>query len=67
MYIVTVPPTDEQGSHTFTADSRADALWHYNSARAHDGLMPLRRMPAGTIYAYQRTTADDIKHRTRRP
>lgn len=26
------------------------ALWDYNSARAHDGLPPLSRMPAGTVY-----------------
>lgn len=26
------------------------ALWDYNNARAHDGLPPLRRMPAGTVY-----------------
>jgi hypothetical protein len=58
-YIVTVPPTAEQGSYTTAADSRADALWYYNSARAHDGLPPLRRMPAGTVYAYQRTADDN--------
>jgi len=53
-YTVTVPPTHEQGSYTTQADSRADALWHYNSARAHDGLAPITRMPAGTVYTYQR-------------
>ena len=26
------------------------ALWDYNSARKHDGLVPVKRMPAGTKY-----------------
>ena len=52
----TVPPTREMGSHTGTASASngetlaASALWDYNSARAHDGLPPLSRMPAGTRY-----------------
>lgn len=50
MFKVGVPPTDEQGSYTMLARSRADALWHYNSVRAHDGLEPLLRMPNGTVY-----------------
>jgi hypothetical protein len=29
----------------------ADALSEYNSARAHDGLPPIKRMPSGTTYA----------------
>lgn len=58
-YLVTVPPTTEQGSYKTMATSRADALWDYNSARAHDGLPPLSRMPAGTVYQYQRTTTDE--------
>ena len=51
-----VPPTREQGSHTGTCSASngetlaASALWDYNSARAHDGLPPLSRMPAGTVY-----------------
>ena len=55
-YKVTVPPTMEQGSYT-TIVSRGyyqtvpqAALQDYNSARAHDGLPPIRRMPAGTKY-----------------
>ena len=47
-YTVTVPPTTEQGGHTMIATSRADALWIYNSAREHDGLPPIARMPNGT-------------------
>jgi len=55
-YRVTVPPTRDQGSYTTTSRNgygrnyRADALADYNSCRAHDGLPPLRRMPAGTTY-----------------
>ena len=52
----TVPPTKDQGSHFGSCrDDRgmtkaADALSDYNSARAHDGFPPLKRMPAGTRY-----------------
>ena len=59
MYTVTVPPTAEQGSYKTNATSRADALWFYNSARAHDGLPPVSRLPAGTLCQYQRTTRDE--------
>jgi hypothetical protein len=52
----TVPPTREMGSYTGHASAShgetlaANALWHYNSARAHDGLPPLSRMPTGRVY-----------------
>ena len=52
----TVPPTAEVGSYQGTAyasygETLAQAaLWDYNSCRAHDGLPPLARMPAGTTY-----------------
>ncbi len=49
-FTVEVGPTWEQGNTKFVADSRADALWEYNSMRAHDGLPPLKRMPKGTKY-----------------
>ena len=56
-YKVTVPPTMEQGSYSTTVSSRshyqtyrAEALQDYNSCRAHDGLEPMKRMPAGTTY-----------------
>ena len=61
-YTVTVPPTAEQGSYKTTVTGsgkwgaqtyRAEALQDYNSCRAHDGLPPLNRMPAGTYYAPQ--------------
>lgn len=47
---VKVPPTREQGSYNCVASDRADALWSYNSAREHDGLPPIKRMPKGTTY-----------------
>ena len=59
-YKVTVPPTHDVGSYSTTVSSRsqfcresyrAEALADYNSCRAHDGLPPVRRMPAGTVYA----------------
>lgn len=52
----TVPPTRELGSYSGTCSASygetlaRSALWDYNSARAHDGLPPLNRMPAGTQY-----------------
>lgn len=58
-YIVKVPPTAEVGSYTTTTSTggresyRAKALWDYNSCRAHDGLAPVKRMPAGTAYIAQ--------------
>jgi hypothetical protein len=54
--ILKVPPTTEQGSYNVQIHPAANetvaaaALWVYNSARAHDGLPPLRRMPRGTTY-----------------
>lgn len=56
VYTVNVPPTWEQGSYTTRVKStyyetyRQAALSDYNSARAHDGLPPLKRMPRGTTY-----------------
>ena len=61
-YIVKVPPTAEMGSYTTRTETsgkwghetyRQKALWDYNSARAHDGLPPVKRMPAGTSYTAQ--------------
>ncbi len=57
LYRFTVPPTREQGSHSgncrdgYGETYRKDALRDYNSARAHDGLDPIARMPRGTRYA----------------
>lgn len=64
-YNVSVPPTHEQGSYkTIVSDDglygstfRACALLDYNSCRAHDGLPPLSRMPAGTQYTLIRSTS----------
>lgn len=58
-YIVKVPPTAEVGSYQTTTSTggretyRQKALWNYNSCRAHDGLPPVKRMPAGTTYTPQ--------------
>jgi hypothetical protein len=58
-YTVTVPPTAEQGSYKTIAKAsymqtmHAAALQDYNSCRAHDGLQPVKRMPAGTKYTPQ--------------
>ena len=58
-YIVKAPPTAEMGSYTTNTSTggretyRQKALWDYNSARAHDGLPPVKRMPAGTSYTAQ--------------
>jgi hypothetical protein len=58
-YIVTVPPTAEQGSYKTKARAsygqtmRGAALQDYNSCRAHDGFPPVSRMPAGTKYTPQ--------------
>lgn len=52
-YQVIVPPTKEVGSYSCVVSGsnyREDALWDYNSARAHDGLEPINRMPKGTQY-----------------
>jgi hypothetical protein len=55
-YRFTVPPTAEQGSYSGNCSAsygetyRQNALADYNSARWHDGLPPLSRMPKGTRY-----------------
>jgi hypothetical protein len=60
-YTVKVPPTAQVGSYQTTVTSgrsetpAQQALWDYNSCRAHDGLPPVSRMPAGTSYIPQVT------------
>ena len=55
-YEVKVPPTMEQGSYKTTVRANYNetvaeaALWDYNSARDHDGLPPIKKMPNGTQY-----------------
>jgi hypothetical protein len=55
-YRFTVPPTRHVGSYSGNCSAsygetyRQNALADYNSARAHDGLPPLSRMPNGTRY-----------------
>lgn len=53
-YKITTPNTMQVSSHTFThkgtkAEAIANALQDYNSARAHDGLEPLAKLPRGTV------------------
>lgn len=53
LYIVQIPPTHDQGNHCMRfmcnrCEVRKEALWDYNSARAHDGLPSISRLPAGT-------------------
>lgn len=45
-----VPPTIEMGSYRANCSNKKDALYSYNSARSHDGLPPLLKMPRGTKY-----------------
>jgi hypothetical protein len=55
-YSVDVPATREQGTFVTVCEGgyfetyRQNALSDYNSARAHDGLPPVKRMPKGTTY-----------------
>ena len=64
-YKVIVPPTMEQGSYVTTvSDGRYEtkagaALSDYNSARAHDGLPPIKKMPSGTRYVKCRTVSEN--------
>jgi hypothetical protein len=55
-YVITVPPTAEVGSYKTKhcgskTEARKHALWDYNKAREHDGLPPVKRLPAGTKVA----------------
>ena len=50
----TIPPTANVGNCTIvgvsslTETARENALWEYNSMRAHDGLPPVGTFPNGT-------------------
>ena len=50
----TIPPTANVGNCTIvgvsslTETARENALWEYNSIRAHDGLPPVGTFPNGT-------------------
>jgi hypothetical protein len=35
-----------------------NALWHFNSARMHDGLLPLQKLPKGFIFTPFTPTKD---------
>jgi hypothetical protein len=52
-YKITTPNTKEMSAMVYThksnkAEALEYALWEYNSARAHDGLDPLVKLPRGT-------------------
>lgn len=55
-YEVRIPPTSTMSSYFTNAKGsnretvRENALWHYNSARDHDGLPPVRRLPQKTKF-----------------
>ena len=57
LYRVSVPLTGDMSPYQTLARGtpmesvEANALWHYNRAREHDGLSPLQRLPAGTRFA----------------
>ena len=50
-----IPATKEQSPYTLIGieslmeTARENALWQYNSARAHDGLPPVSNLPKGTV------------------
>jgi len=50
----TIPPTPDQGSCVIIGKGgygetpARNALWQYNSNRAHDGQAPVSRLPNGT-------------------
>jgi len=53
-YKITTPNTMQVSSMTFLhtgtkQEALAYALWAYNSARDHDGLAPLDKLPRGTV------------------
>lgn len=56
IYKFIVPSTMDMGSYSgianagYTETMRKNALWQYNNARAHDGLIELSKMPNGTKY-----------------
>ena len=66
-YRYTTPPSPEMGTYSgmcragYYSTYRSDALADYNSARAHDGLEPLRRMPAGTRYTPLKPTSPPLQ------
>ena len=53
-YIVSFPATRFMSPIQFVVSDkpfetwREEALWHYNHARAHDGLPPVEDLPVGT-------------------
>jgi hypothetical protein len=55
-YTCKVPTTRLMSSFSTVCEANSqetkeeNALWDYNNARAHDGLPPLEKLPAGTTF-----------------
>jgi hypothetical protein len=55
-YLAKFPVTMKMSPISFTVSDKSmetkeeEALWHYNRARDHDGLPPLKRCPDGTVF-----------------
>lgn len=50
MYLMKVPSTNTMGSYQSKCYNEEDGLWDYNSAREHDGLLPVKVLPSGTKF-----------------
>lgn len=64
-YKVTFPATNDLGSFTennifasFMESEEDNALWHYNKAREHDGLPPVKELPEGTKFELNLSRAE---------
>lgn len=57
IYVVKIPLTRSMSPIQFIVSDKPseswyeEALWHYNHARAHDGLFPVKALPKGTTKA----------------
>lgn len=56
IYVVKIPLTRKMSPIQFVVSDKPseswyeEALWHYNHARAHDGLPPVKIFPPGTTH-----------------
>jgi hypothetical protein len=41
------------GTSSYMETAKQNILWQYNKLREHDGFPPVKRMPGGTVYAYE--------------
>ena len=55
-YVCSIPATGHTTKVEFVVKGNTmetkeeNALWHYNKFRAHDGLNPVTKLPAGTKF-----------------